>query len=60
MNMHAAFAVTLPRQDELIGKVDHVIDRARCALLAEQHPEGYWQAALELNAEMSTSSSTAS
>jgi hypothetical protein len=32
--------------DELVAKVDFTIERARRALLAQQHPEGYWQAAL--------------
>lgn len=38
--------------DELIGKVDYVIDNARDALVGLQHPEGYWLGALEANAEM--------
>jgi squalene-hopene/tetraprenyl-beta-curcumene cyclase len=29
-----------------------LIDRAQHALLAQQHPEGYWQTALEANAEI--------
>jgi squalene-hopene/tetraprenyl-beta-curcumene cyclase len=49
---NADFVVTPSRHYELIGKVDLMIDRARRALLAQQHPEGYWQAALEVNAEM--------
>lgn len=32
--------------------LDRVIERAQNCLLALQHPEGYWQAALEANAEM--------
>src|SRR6266478_9059495 len=39
-------------RDEFAAKVDYTIDRARRALLAQQHPEGYWQAALEAHAEM--------
>ena len=50
--INADFAVTLSRHDELVAKVDILIDRAQRALLAQQHPEGYWQAALEVNAEM--------
>jgi squalene-hopene/tetraprenyl-beta-curcumene cyclase len=44
--------VGLPRHDELVAKVDSAIERAQRALLAQQHPEGYWQAALEAHAEM--------
>src|SRR5580700_2428519 len=40
------------RHDELSAKVDHAIGQAQRALLLQQHPEGYWQAALEANAEM--------
>jgi squalene-hopene/tetraprenyl-beta-curcumene cyclase len=50
--MNADFVVTISRHDELVEKVDLMIDRARFALLAQQHPEGYWQAPLEMNAEM--------
>src|SRR6266436_6394050 len=39
-------------RDEFAAKVDYTIDRAQRSLLAQQHPEGYWQAALEANAEM--------
>src|SRR2546428_6461618 len=39
-------------RDEFSAKVDHTVERAQRALLREQHPEGYWQAALEGNAEM--------
>jgi squalene-hopene/tetraprenyl-beta-curcumene cyclase len=45
-------AVALSRRDELVAKVDFTIERAQRALLAQQHPEGYWQAALEAHAEM--------
>jgi hypothetical protein len=38
--------------DEPVAKLDFTIDRARRALLAQQHPEGYWQGALEVNAEI--------
>ena len=44
--------VALPRHDELVARVDSTIERAQRALLAQQHPEGYWQAALEAHAEM--------
>jgi squalene-hopene/tetraprenyl-beta-curcumene cyclase len=44
--------VALSRHDELVARVDSTIERARRALLALQHPEGYWQAALEAHAEM--------
>ena len=44
--------VGLPPNDELVAKVDSAIERARRALLAQQHPEGYWQAPLEAHAEM--------
>ena len=39
-------------RDEFAAKVDFAIDRAQRALLAQQHREGYWQQALEANAEM--------
>ena len=39
-------------RDEFAAKIDFTIDRARRSLLALQHPEGYWQAPLEANAEM--------
>src|ERR1700730_3839880 len=42
---------TAPR-DEFSAKLDHTIGEAQRALLRQQHPEGYWQAALEANAEM--------
>lgn len=38
--------------DEFAAKVHSTIERAQRALLANQHPEGYWQAPLEANAEM--------
>jgi squalene-hopene/tetraprenyl-beta-curcumene cyclase len=44
--------VALSRHDELVARVDLTIDRAQRALLAQQHPEGYWQGALEAHAEM--------
>ena len=39
-------------RDEFSAKLDHTIAEAQRALLQQQHPEGYWQAALEANAEM--------
>jgi len=39
-------------RDEFAARVDFVIDRARRALIARQHPEGYWHGSLEANAEM--------
>jgi len=39
-------------RDEFTAKLDFTIERAQRSLLREQHPEGYWQAALEANAEM--------
>jgi hypothetical protein len=44
-------ASAAPR-DEFSAKVDHTISEAQRALLQQQHPEGYWQGALEANAEM--------
>ena len=44
--------VPLSQHDELVAKLDSTIERAQRALLAQQHPEGYWQAALEAHAEM--------
>jgi squalene-hopene/tetraprenyl-beta-curcumene cyclase len=38
--------------DEFTAKVDFTIHRAQQALLDQQHPQGYWQAPLEANAEM--------
>ncbi|HVN64779.1 MAG TPA: squalene--hopene cyclase [Candidatus Binataceae bacterium] len=38
--------------DEFVAKVDYTIDRARRSLIAKQKPEGYWQDALEANAQM--------
>jgi squalene-hopene/tetraprenyl-beta-curcumene cyclase len=48
----ADVAVALSRREELVAKVDFTIERAQRALLAQQHPEGYWRAALEAHAEM--------
>ncbi|HXD91345.1 MAG TPA: squalene--hopene cyclase [Candidatus Binataceae bacterium] len=39
-------------RDEFSAKVDFTIGRAQQSLIRQQHPEGYWQAALEANAEM--------
>jgi len=50
--MNADCGVTLARHDDIVAKADVTIDRAQRALLAQQHPEGYWQATLEMNAEM--------
>src|SRR2546427_619237 len=49
---NADVVATCSRHDELVAKVDRLIDRAQRALLAQQRPEGYWQTALEANAEM--------
>src|SRR5713226_176587 len=49
---NADFVASPSPHTELVAKVDLVIDRAQRALLALQHPEGYWQGALEVNAEM--------
>ena len=35
-----------------MGRLDSAIERSQRALFALQHPEGYWQGALEANAEM--------
>ncbi len=48
---HAAIGAAAAR-DEFSAKLDHAIGGAQRALLQQQHPEGYWQAALEANAEM--------
>ena len=45
-------ASTVAPRDEFGAKLDHTIARAQQSLIAQQHPEGYWQAALEANAEM--------
>ena len=44
-------ASTVAPRDEFGAKLDHTIV-AQQSLIAQQHPEGYWQAALEANAEM--------
>lgn len=49
---HAHAGINVAPRDEFAAKVDFTIDRAQRALLAQQHPEGYWQAPLEANAEM--------
>ncbi|HKV54434.1 MAG TPA: squalene--hopene cyclase [Candidatus Binataceae bacterium] len=46
-----ASAEFAPR-DEFGAKLNFTIERAQQALIDQQHPEGYWQAALEANAEM--------
>jgi hypothetical protein len=49
---NADAVVALSPHDEPVAKLDFTIDRARRALLAQQHPKGYWQGALEVNAEI--------
>ena len=49
---NADAVVALSPRDEPVAKLDFTIDCAQRALLAQQHPEGYWQGALEVNAEM--------
>src|SRR5579859_7365302 len=44
-------AAAAPR-DEFTAKLDHTIAEDQRTLLQQQHPEGYWQASLEANAEM--------
>jgi len=39
-------------RDEFAAKLSFTIERAQRWLLEHQHPEGYWQAALEANGEM--------
>ncbi len=39
-------------RNEFVAKVDFTIDRAQRSMLDQQHPKGYWHAALEANAEM--------
>jgi squalene-hopene/tetraprenyl-beta-curcumene cyclase len=57
--MNQAFQVTgdqaeiaASARDEFAARVDFAIDHAQRSLIAQQHPEGYWQAPLEANAEM--------
>ena len=47
-----AAATAVGPRDEFVAKVDYTIDRAQRSLIARQQPEGYWQAALEANAQM--------
>ena len=47
----ATFVTPAPH-DESAAKLHSSIDLSQRALLALQHPEGYWQAALEANGEM--------
>jgi squalene-hopene/tetraprenyl-beta-curcumene cyclase len=49
MNGHGAAA---PARDEFSARLDFTIAQARDSLIRQQRPEGYWQAALEANAEM--------
>ena len=46
-----AFVAPAPHEGPA-AELQSSIDRSQRALLALQHPEGYWQAALEANAEM--------
>jgi len=39
-------------RSEFVAKLNYTIDHAQRALIALQHPEGYWHAALEANVEM--------
>ncbi|MGH7840881.1 MAG: hypothetical protein ACREQT_05100, partial [Candidatus Binataceae bacterium] len=39
-------------RSEFAARVDFTIERAQRSLIKEQHHEGYWQGALEANAEM--------
>ena len=48
-----AAAEAAPR-DELMGRLDSAIERSQRALFALQHPEGFWQGALEANGEMNS------
>jgi squalene-hopene/tetraprenyl-beta-curcumene cyclase len=41
-----------PSRDEFRAKLDSTIDQTQRSLINQQHREGYWQAALEANAEM--------
>ena len=43
---------TYSHRDEFLAGLDWTIERARRALLALQHPPGYWNAALEAPAQM--------
>jgi squalene-hopene/tetraprenyl-beta-curcumene cyclase len=45
-------AVELAPRDEFAAKLSFTIERAQQELLELQHPEGYWQAALEASGEM--------
>jgi squalene-hopene/tetraprenyl-beta-curcumene cyclase len=45
-------APVLGPQGEFAARVDYTIERAQRSLIALQRAEGYWQAALEANAEM--------
>lgn len=38
--------------DEFVARLDYIIEHAQGSLIDQQHPEGYWQAVLEANAEM--------
>jgi squalene-hopene/tetraprenyl-beta-curcumene cyclase len=49
---NATAARAISPHDEFVARVDYTIDRAQQSLIAVQHPEGYWHAALDANAEM--------
>ena len=48
----AQAGVSAAPHDQFGARMDLTIERAQRALVAQQRPEGYWQAALEANAEM--------
>ncbi|MGH7815071.1 MAG: squalene--hopene cyclase [Candidatus Binataceae bacterium] len=48
----AAMPGAIGPHDEFAAKLDYTIDRARRSLIARQASEGYWQDALEANAQM--------
>ncbi len=52
MNGHGGAAAVAPARDEFSARLDYTIEQAGQALIRQQRPEGYWQAALEANAEM--------
>lgn len=48
----ASGGLPLAPRDEFRVKLDYTITNAQRSLIEQQHREGYWQAALEANAEM--------
>jgi squalene-hopene/tetraprenyl-beta-curcumene cyclase len=46
------FPLVFPKHDEFVTSVRWAIERARRSLLELQYPAGYWNAALEANAQM--------